>query len=106
MPPIYAEQLHFIQCFFPNQIQFGLEKLNPENALDFPNQLQFGLERKKSILQDADSKPNSDWFGTLLTIVNAQKFPNQIQFGLEKSLTNANALNLEHIPVLFCNVSF
>ena len=63
MPPIYAEQLHFIQCFFPNQIQFGLEKLSPENALDFPNQLQFGLERKKFILQDADSKPNSDWFG-------------------------------------------
>ena len=36
--------LHFIQCPFPNQIQFG-------------------LERKKLILQDADSKPNSDWFG-------------------------------------------
>ena len=25
-------QLHFIQCPFPNQIQFALEKLNPKNA--------------------------------------------------------------------------
>ena len=56
-------QLHFIQCPFPNQIQFGLEKLHPKIAYDFPNQFQFGLERKKMILQDADSKPNSDWFG-------------------------------------------
>ena len=58
-----ALQLHFIQCPFPNQIQFGLEKLHPKIAYDFPNQFQFGLERKKLILQDADSKPNSDWFG-------------------------------------------
>ena len=56
-------QLHFIQCPFPNQIQFGLEKLHPKIAYDFPNQFQFGLERKNGILQDADSKPNSDWFG-------------------------------------------
>ena len=55
--------LHFIQCPFPNQIQFGLEKLHPKIAYDFPNQFQFGLEREKLILQDADSKPNSDWFG-------------------------------------------
>ena len=58
-----AVPLHFIQCPFPNQIQFGLEKLHPKIAYDFPNQFQFGLERKKLILQDADSKPNSDWFG-------------------------------------------
>ena len=58
-----AVQLHFIQCPFPNQIQFGLEKLHPKIAYNFPNQFQFGLERKKLILQDADSKPNSDWFG-------------------------------------------
>ena len=58
-----AFQLHFIQCPFPNQIQFGLEKLHPKIAYNFPNQFQFGLERKKLILQDADSKPNSDWFG-------------------------------------------
>ena len=58
-----ALQLDFIQCPFPNQIQFGLEKLHPKIAYDFPNQFQFGLERKKLILQDADSKPNSDWFG-------------------------------------------
>ena len=60
---IIAMQLHFIQCPFPNQIQFGLEKLHPKIAYDFPNQFQFGLEREKLILQDADSKPNSDWFG-------------------------------------------
>ena len=41
-----------------------------------------------------------------MTIVNVLKIPNQIQFGLEKSLTIANALNLEPIPVLFCKVSF
>ena len=34
------------------------------------------------------------------------QIPNQIQLGLDKSLTNANALNLESIPVLICNVSF
>ena len=38
-------QLHFIQCPFPNQIQFGLEKLHPKIAYNFPNQFQFGLER-------------------------------------------------------------
>ena len=32
-----------------------------------------------------------------MTIVNVLKIPNQIQFGLEKSLTIANALNLEPI---------
>ena len=41
-----------------------------------------------------------------MTIVNVLKIPNQIQFGLEKSLTIANALNLEPIPVLFCEISF
>ena len=37
-----------------------------------------------------------------MIIVNVLKIPNQIQFGLEQSLTIANALNLEPIPVLFC----
>ena len=46
-----------------------------------PNQIQIGLEN----------------FDVL-------KIPNQIQFGLEKSLTIANALNLEPIPVLFGNL--
>ena len=41
-----------------------------------------------------------------MTIVKALKIPNQIQFGLENSLTNANALNLEPIPVLIFNISF
>ena len=38
-------------------------KVTPKNCVRFPNQFQFGLERKKLILKDADSKPNSDWFG-------------------------------------------
>ena len=59
---VIAVWLDFIQCTFPNQIQFGLEKLRPKITYDFPNQFQFGLEWKKLILQDADSKPNSDWF--------------------------------------------
>ena len=42
----------------------------------------------------------------LMTIVNVLKIPNQIQFGLEKSLTIANALNLEPIPVLLCKSHF
>ena len=52
-----------------------------------PNQIQIGLE-------------------ILMTIVKALKIPNQIQFGLENSLNNANALNLEPIPVLIFNMSF
>ena len=42
---LFAVQLHFIQCPFPNQIQFGLEKLHSKIVYDFPNQFQFGLER-------------------------------------------------------------
>ena len=68
-----AVPLHFIQCPFPNQIQFGLEKLHPKIAYNFPNQFQFGLERKKRFCKT--------------------QIPNQIQIGLEKSLTIANALN-------------
>ena len=45
----------------PNPVWFG--KVMPKNCVRFPNQFQFDLERKKLILQDADSKPNSDWFG-------------------------------------------
>ena len=41
-----------------------------------------------------------------MTIVNVLKIPNQIQFGLEKSLTIANALNLEPILVSFYKISF
>ena len=36
---------------------------NQKIGYDFPNQFQFDLEREKFILQDADFKPNSDWFG-------------------------------------------
>ena len=35
----HAVQLHFIQCPFPNQIQFGLEKLHPKIGYNFPNQI-------------------------------------------------------------------
>ena len=91
-------QLHFIQCPFPNQTQFGLEKLQPKIAYNFPNQFQFGLERKIGILQDADSKLKSDWFGDFDD--HCQRPENsKPKFSLEKSLTDANALNLEPIPV-------
>ena len=59
-PRFTVMPLHFNQCPFPNQIQFGLEKLYPKIAYNFPNQFQFGLERKKLILQDSDSKPYLD----------------------------------------------
>ena len=59
-----ALELHFIQCPFPNQFQFGLEKLHPKNAKDFTNQFQFGLETKKMICKT--------------------QIPNQIQIGLEQ----------------------
>ena len=55
--------------------------------MQIPNQIKIGLE-------------------ILMTIVKALKIPNQIQFGLENSLNNANALNLEPIPVLIFNMSF
>ena len=56
----WALGLHFIQCPFPNQIQFGSKKLHPKIAYDFPNQFQFGLERNKLILQHAV------WFGNII----------------------------------------
>ena len=55
--------------------------------MQISNQIQIGLE-------------------ILMTIVKALKIPNQIQFGLKNSLNNANALNLEPIPVLICNIPF
>ena len=76
-----AVQLHFIQCPFPNQIQFGLEKLHPKIAYDFANQFKFDLERKNLILQ---TKFRLVW-KILMTIVNVLKIPIQIQLGLEKS---------------------
>ena len=60
---LYHMVLHGSYISFSVQTGFGLEKLNPKIAYNFPNQFQFGLERKKMILQNADSKPNSDWFG-------------------------------------------
>ena len=56
-----AATFHSVSFSKPNPVWFG--KVTPKNAYNFPNQLQFGLERKKMILEDADSKPNSDWFG-------------------------------------------
>merc|ERR1712218_450445 len=62
-----ALQLHFIQCPFPNQIQFGLEKLHPKIAYDFPNQIQIGLENFDDHCQcPENSKPNSVWFGKII----------------------------------------
>merc|ERR1711994_678366 len=82
-----AVWLHFIQCPFPNQIQFGLEKLHPKIAYNFSNQFQFGLERKKIDFtrRNFQTKFRLVW-KILMTIINVLKIPNQIQFGLEKSL--------------------
>ena len=38
--------LHFIQCPFPNQIQFGLEKLHPKMRKIFQTNSSLVLERK------------------------------------------------------------
>ena len=56
-----AATFHSVPFSKPNPVWFG--KDTPKNCVGFPNQFQFGLERRKLILKDADSKPNSDWFG-------------------------------------------
>ena len=46
-----ALQLHFIQCPFPNQIQFGLENYCVKfGGKLIPNQIQFGLEKNPQII--------------------------------------------------------
>ena len=95
--------LDFIQCPFPNQIQFGLEKIHPKNASDFPNQFQFGLEKNPQIIGKLfQTKSSLVWKKILKLLANfsnqiqvgfennciefgGKLIPNQIQFGLEKN---------------------
>ena len=99
----------------PNQIQFGLEisstnanalvwfgKVTPKNCVRFskPIPVWFGKIKTDFARHRFQTKFRLVW-KILMTIVNVLKIPNQVQFGLEQSLTIANALNLEPIPVLF-----
>ena len=103
---VAAVMLHLIQCPFLNQIQFGLEKLHPILCMiSKPIPVWFGKKKIDFERRRFQTKFRLVW-KILMTIVNVLKIPNQIQFGLEKSLTIANALNLEPIPVLFCKISF
>ena len=92
---------------FPNQIQFDFEKsLTIANALNLePIPVRFGKKKNDFARRRFETKFRLVW-KILMTIVNVLKIPNQIQFGLEKSLTIANALNLEPIPVLFWKSHF
>ena len=67
-------QQHFIQQPFPNQIEFGLEKLRPTNPWNFPNLFQIGLKRKKNDFEGLrfQTKFRLVW-KILMTIVNVLK---------------------------------
>ena len=71
---------------FQNQLQFGLER-KKNSRTHITNQIQIGLEN----FDDHCQRPENS---------------NQIQFGSDKSLTIANVLNLEPIPVLSYKISF
>ena len=89
----------------PNPVWFG--KVTPKNCVQFskPIPVWFGKKKNDFARRRFQTKFRLVW-KILMTIVNVLKIPNQIQFGLEKSLSIANALNLEPIPVLFCKISF
>ena len=91
-----AVQLDFIQCPFPNQIQFG--KVTPKNCVQFskPIPVWFGKKETDFARRRFQTKFRLVW-KILMTIVNVLKIPNQIQFGLEKSLTE---YSVEHCSVL------
>ena len=76
-----AVTLDFIQCPFPNQIQFGLEKLRQKLCTIFQTNSTLVWKEKKMILQDADSKPNSDRFGNFDDLCQGPENskPNSIQ---------------------------
>ena len=97
----------FYSVFFskPNPVWFG--KVTPKNCVRFskPIPVWFGKKKIDFARRRFQTKFRLVW-KILMTIVNVLKIPNQIQFGLEKSLTIANALNLEPIPVLLCKISF
>ena len=89
----------------PNPIGFG--KATPKKYVGFskPIPVWFGKKKIYFVRRRFQTKCRLVW-KILMTIANALKIPNQIMFGLEKSLTIANALNLEAVPVLFCKISF
>ena len=89
----------------PNPVWFG--KVTPKNCVRFskPIPVWFGKKKIDFARRRFQTKFRLVW-KILMTIVNVLKIPNQIQFGLEKSLTIANALNLEPIPVLFWKSHF
>ena len=82
-------------------------KVTPKNCVQFskPIPVWFGKKKIDFARRRFQTKFRLVW-KILMTIVNVLKIPNQYQFGLEKSLTIANALNLEPIPVLLCKISF
>ena len=100
-----AARFHSVSFSKPNPVWFG--KVTPENWAQFskPIPIWFGKKKIDFARRIFQSKSRLVW-KILMTIVNVLKIPNQIQFGLEKSLTIANALNLEPIPVLFWKSHF
>ena len=96
---------HSVSFFKPNPVWFG--KVTLKNCVRFskPLPVWFGKKEIDFARRSFQTKFRLVW-KILMTIVNVLKIPNQIQFGLEKSLSIANALILEPIPVLFCNISF
>ena len=57
----HAATFHSVSFSKPNPVWFG--KVTPKNCVQFSKPIPVWFEKKKMILQDADSKPNSDWFG-------------------------------------------
>ena len=75
-----AVQLHFIQCPFPNQIQFGLEKNLQKVDANFQTKSSLVWKLIVLILWDKNSKPNPVWFGKKWWNFRRKKF--QIKFRL------------------------
>ena len=100
-----AATFHSVSFSKPNPVWFG--KVTPKNCVRFskPIPVWFGKKKIDFARHRFQTKFRLVW-EILMTIVNVLKIPNQIQFGLEKSLTIANALNLEPIPVLFWKSHF
>ena len=98
-------RFHSVSFSKPNPVWFG--KVTPKNCVQFskPIPVWFGKKKIDFARRRFPTKFRLVW-KILMTIVNVLKIPKQIQFGLEKSLTIANALNLEPIPVLFWKSHF
>ena len=98
-------RFHSVSFSKPNPVWLG--KVTPKNCVRFskPITVWFGNIKTDFARRRFQTKFRLVW-KVLMTIINVLKIPNQIQFGLEKSLTIANALNLEPIPVLFWKSHF